>query len=240
MLLVPPPIILHIIIFLSVFLIIDFETQFLTSIRDNIPFVSLFQSSAATITVNLANLLNRARFAINKASSPEVNTTQVFVDIITGIKTVIQNVQALTNEQKTCLIAEVDRNIDGAILRDLGKNLEEVRRANTIIIRIFNFLKNFNRTLGGFGVSDFPRDCISRAIDITFCGRCTKVLPPLCSNTCGALVRGCYAAFFSGFRNEFNSLWNVTRQVIGVASTGVLNIERFEILLSDRISVSCV
>lgn len=215
----------------------DFEVQLVSLIRDNLPLVSFYRDHVASVTERLTNLLSRQRFGINSTSSPEVNTTQVIIDIIDGIKLIIRN-SSFTDDQKTCLVSQLDQNLKLAVVRELGRNLEEVRRAYTLVIRIFNFLRNFNRTLSGFDVSDFPRECISTAIDISFCGRCTRVLPLLCSNTCGALVRGCYAAFFSGLRNEFNNLWNVTRQAINIMDRGVLNIEEDENNIYDSTVVS--
>ena len=59
----------------------------------------------------------------------------------------------------------------------------------------------------------FPMKCVERAIEVSYCGRCTDRIPPLCHNTCGALVRGCFAGFYSGLEGEFNNLWNVVRQL---------------------------
>ena len=218
-------------------MLVDFEDEFISSIRENIPLVELYRNSAPEITAALADLLSRAKFGIN-GTNPEVNTTQYIVNILTGIKMLVLRLSLINSDQKMCIVDKIDTKINHDAIGKLGGSLEQIRLAYSALIRILNFLRNFQRNLGEFEATDFPRGCIIRAINIGFCGRCKMLLPPLCRNTCGSLVRGCYAAFFSGLRREFNSLWKVLRQLYVIIRVEVQNTQRWENNLFDENEVS--
>ena len=207
----------------------------MSSVRNGLPLASLYQAHIAEATAAFASLVSRSKFVIN-ASNPEVNTTAIIVLMLDGIKAVIQG-SSLPDGTKTCLIDGITSSVNFDAIRSLGKDLEEVRRAYTLLVRIWNYLNNFATTFPGFVVSNIPKTCIDRAIEIYFCGRCGAVIPPLCSNTCGALVRGCYAAFVTGLQDQFNRLWNVTRQAVNVVRSGVANIVEDESSLIDSAQV---
>jgi hypothetical protein len=100
------------------------------------------------------------------------------------------------------------------------------------------FMICFNRTLDGFTVQSFPTGCVTTLINVSVCGRCYRHIPPLCKNLCGSLVRGCYAAFYSGLQQEFDNLWGVVRQLVLVADQAVRVLFEAEDGLQNDIDVS--
>jgi len=201
----------------------DLENDFLRLVRSALPLSSLFGSHIADATVALANLLNRTKFEIN-ATNPEVNTTLIIVDMIDGIKMLLNNIESLSDDTKACITSGISENVNFTIVRQLGRDLETVRRSYTFLVRSRNFVRNFSRTYRRFVMANIPKTCIRRAMELSFCGRCSRILPPLCSNACGALVRGCYAAFVTGLRTQFDVLWNTNRLSLNAIKLGVANI----------------
>lgn len=180
----------------------------------------MFLSNVEDITSALTTFLNRANFAITSAS-PERNTTQIFVDIVEQIEATIRNIDILNDMQKECIIQELRDHIRQSGLVTLGRTLEVLRRSFSGITRIFQFLNGFTRNLDGFTLESFPAECLNRFTELSICGRCRSRIPPLCRNSCGALVRGCFAAFYSGLEKEFDNLWAVLRQLVEMAARGV-------------------
>ena len=109
---------------------------------------------------------------------------------------------------------ELDEHLNGQVIRLLGRSLENVRRSVTAIFRILQFLTNFAKDLDGFAADNLPSQCVQRLVEISFCGRCIHTLPPLCRNSCGALVRGCYAGFLSSLESEFDLLRSVLVKLV--------------------------
>ena len=59
-------------------------------------------------------------------------------------------------------------------------------------------------------------------VEISFCGCCTGTIPGYSAgNSCGALVRGCFADVYTCLRGEFDNLWMVVRQLVGAIANSV-------------------
>ncbi len=192
-------------------------------VRSSIPGEMLIQDHIAEVTSALNTILNRANFAIS-SQNPEFNTTQVFVNIIDRIGMALNESSFLSSSQAACIANHIQRSINRTSILALGRSLEAIRRSFTAITRIVRFLLNFNTDLDEFNEESFPKECVQRAIEVSFCGRCKARIPPLCRNTCGALVRGCFAGFYSGLEGEFNNLWNVVGQVIRTVDANIREI----------------
>ena len=183
----------------------DLEGDFLAGVRDSIPVPDILQENLNEVTSGLTSIFRRANLAINDENR-NLNTTQVFLDIIRNIEQALAQSTFLTPTQAACVAMQIEQTINRTSLRALGRSLEAIRRSFTAVTRIVGFLVNFNATLDGFNAESFPTQCVQRALEISFCGRCTGRIPPLCRNTCGALVRGCFAGFYSGLEGEFGTL----------------------------------
>lgn len=209
----------------------DLIGDFLDGIRLRIP-AAQFLDNLAEITSALATFLARINFTIS-STSPERNTTAIFVDIVMRIENAIRNSGALNQMQQDCVIEELRQHVRQTSLVTLGSTLEVLRRSFSGISRILQFLIRFNQNLDGFIIENFPVECVDRLTDISICGRCRRSIPPLCKNSCGALVRGCFAAFYSGFQREFDNLWSVMRQLARKAAKGVRDLFEAENELLD-------
>ena len=133
----------------------------------------------------------------------------------------INGSDTLSEGQRECIVAELRRHTSQSGLTTIGRTLRTLRQSFSGIARILKFLIRFNQTLDGFTVDSFPADCVTRMIDISICGRCRQRIPPLCRNSCGGLVRACFAAFYSGLHQEFDNLWGVVLQLVSVVNQGV-------------------
>lgn len=196
-----------------------FEGNFIDIIKQFFPGASFLESVLDFVISGLTSLLGRATFAIT-SQSPEVNTTQIFMDIVSRIKEAIRDFPLLTSGSKECLVQELDKHLNSTGIWSLGRSLENLRRSVTGIVRIFEFLRRFATDLDGFLADNLPRQCVRRLLEISFCDRCTGSVPPLCRNSCGALVRGCYAGFLTGLLRQFEDLWFVLRQLVQGIYTG--------------------
>ena len=208
-------------------------------IRGALPLSTLFGTHIEVATEALANLLNRTRFVIN-ATNPEVNNTQIIIQMIDGIKTLVQNIDSLSNDTKACISNGISGSVNLTVVRQLGKDLETLRRSYTFLVRSQIFVRNFSRTYRRFVMANIPKTCIQRAVELAFCGRCSRLLPPLCSNTCGALVRGCYAAFVTGLSKQFDLLWNFNKLSINAIKLGVANIISGTAMIVDTRQVGVI
>jgi len=114
--------------------------------------------------------------------------------------------QAFLNSNIECIIAV---------------KLQEVRRAITTLIRIGSFLERERRSLQ----STSPvQQCIDAFIDLAFCSRCVQKTPPLCLNTCNALIRGCYSPYYTALNRKFDRLWRVVRNILDFTNSTVQDI----------------
>ena len=123
--------------------------------------------------------------------------------------------------QQTCITSFIRQRINQTALRLVDRDLEQIRRGVTTAVRILTFLQNYNLTLGNF--QPLQR-CQQRLVELSFCSRCTRHIPPLCSNTCGALIRACYSPFTDGLRGEFDNLWSIARQVVRATNNTLMQI----------------
>ena len=217
---------------------VDFEGTFIEDIKQNIPAAQFLASALDDITESLSSFLDRARLAIS-ASFPEQNTTAIFVAIVGRIEAAIRASSFLTAPQQECLVMQVNRHLNQTGLVVLGRTLRTVQRSFTAVTRIVSFLGDFARDLDDYIWESFPSQCLRRLLELSVCGRCTQRIPPLCSNTCGAIVRGCFAGFYSGLRREFDALWSVLRQLVERVEASVRELFAAENRLLD-VNVSCV
>ena len=187
--------------------------------------------------MNIQQRLNRLTFAIS-AENPEFNTTQLFSDLTDRVIAAVRGIPLLSQTQKDCIAQQLSQHINRTSIRLLGETFETVRRSFTAVTRIANFLLNFKSNLANSTMRRFPDQCVTRLIELSFCSRCKRRVPPLCSNMCGAVIRGCYSAFYSGLRSEFNRLWDVSKQVVNVVSRAVrrISLEEQDLLSKNPVS----
>ena len=144
-----------------------------------------------------------------------LNLTEVVNGIVTALgEAAGQRFSRGNNNTQVCILNVVRNNLNQTDIQLVIRAIEDVRRAFTVLQRSANF---FQQYVDGLQFR-FPRNCVRRFIELNFCARCTQRTFPLCSNTCGALVRGCLSAYYSALSRQFDILWDVSRQVVTITN----------------------
>ena len=139
---------------------------------------------------------------------------QMIVEAVThGAGNAVSN--GMNETLRLCTIQHLKNSISNTIYYRMVRQLETMQRCMISLGNIEWFLK--------YGIQNtdfrFPSNCIDRLVYINFCGRCENEIPPLCSNTCGALIRGCYSPYHDALLNQFDIIWNVSIQLLEVLNT---------------------
>ena len=113
-----------------------------------------------------------------------------------------------------CVRQLIASSVNGSDIGILIRGLVTVQRALNSLDRISDFLYRYRMNTE----FRFPRDCVRRFVELNFCARCTRRIPPLCSNTCGALFRGCLSPYYTVLSRQFDILFNVSRQVLRITN----------------------
>ena len=146
-------------------------------------------------------------------STRNLNLTEVVNGIVTSLGEAAG--QQLGQNTQTCILNAIQNNLNQSDIQLVIRAIEDVRRAFTVLRRSANFFQQYVEGLQ----FRFPRNCVRRFVELNFCARCTQKTPPLCSNTCGALVRGCLSAYYSALSRQFDILWDVSRQVVMITNS---------------------
>jgi hypothetical protein len=198
----------------------DFTGDFSDAFRTHLPLTTLFPDSQLRSAVSgliqnfVDNMMITQGLAYNVSAFVQ-NITNHLVDLAAEI------FAPGSMTQQTCITSFIRQRINQTALSLVGRHLEQIRRGVTTTARILTFLHNFNLTLGNFQPL---QHCQQRLVELSFCSRCMRRIPPLCSNTCGALIRACYSPFVDGLRGEFDNLWSVTRHVVRATNNTLMQL----------------
>lgn len=202
------------------FLFADFTGDFSDAFRTHLPLTTLFpddqlNSAVSDLIQNFVdNIIITQGLAYNISAFVQ-NITNRLVDLAA------ESFAPESMTQQMCITSFIQQRINQMAFSLVDRDLEQIRRGVTTAVRILMFLRNYNLTLGNF--QPLQR-CQQRLVELSFCSRCTRRIPPLCSNTCGALIRACYSSFVDGLRGEFDNLWSVTRQVFRVTNNTLMQL----------------
>ena len=141
--------------------------------------------------------------------------------IITAITNAIGNAYVaslgLNDTIRNCVVQQLNSSVDNTAYSKMASRLETLREGMTSFINFEQFHRNYVQNSD----FNFPSNCIDRLVYISFCDQCKKEIPPLCSNTCGALIRGCYSPYYDALPKQFNILWDVSRQVLDIVNSTI-------------------
>ena len=215
----------------------DFIDQFLDSLREPLSrFITSGQLRMQVLSL-VQGFENNIQIVRGRGST--FNVSELIANITQRLETLAGRLLGGTNTtRQMCVINVLRQHVNLTAINRVGRGLEQIRQGVTTASRIYGFLQNFNQTVGNFRPL---RQCWERLVQLSFCSRCTRNIPPLCSNTCGALVRACYSPFLAGLRGEFNNLWNVTRQVVRATNNTLMqlfNLER-QVFEFNLLSLVC-
>ena len=198
---------------------IDLSTDFTTDFVMNLPGVSLFGDPDA-----LNEVVEELEDNFIIQSDDSFSTDAFLDDLLMQFEAQVG--AATDNSQLECIIRVTSDHINRAIFDIISTNLQILREAVTTSTRILTFLQNFNVTLGGF--EPLP-ECVDTIVRFSFCGRCTDSIPPLCTNVCGAIIRGCFAGFYTGVGDVFRErLWFIASQIVSLADTTLASVYDLE------------
>ena len=200
-------------------LLTDFTGDFGDAFRTSLPLASSFSDQQLRSAVT--DLIQT--FQSNIMITGQSYNISAFIQNVTDrlLTLAAQMLAPANTTQQMCVVNLIRQRINQTAANLVGRGLAQIRRGVTSAVRILTFLRNFNLTLGNFQPLQRCRD---RLVQLSFCSRCTGRIPPLCSNTCGALIRACYSPFVDGLRGEFDNLWNVTRQVVRATNITLMQI----------------
>lgn len=195
------------------------STDFTTDFVMNLPGVSLFGDPDA-----LNEVVEELEDNFIIQSDDSFSTDAFLDDLLMQFEAQVG--AATDNSQLECIIRVTSDHINRAIFDIISTNLQILREAVTTSTRILTFLQNFNVTLGGF--EPLP-ECVDTIVRFSFCGRCTDSIPPLCTNVCGAILRGCFAGFYTGVGDVFRErLWFIASQIVSLADTTLASVYDLE------------
>ena len=141
----------------------------------------------------------------------EFNTKAVVDNITSTISIVTGNLLGGMNSSRvSCVRDRIQGSVDQSGVDFLNGTLVRLQE-------MLSFLRKTSQFFSNYGTSAnimLPDGCIQEFVEYNFCGRCTRSIPPLCSNTCGALLVGCYSAYYTVLSGEVSVLVNVSIQVI--------------------------
>ena len=149
-------------------------------------------------------------------STRNLDLNEVVNGIVTSLgEVLLQRLNRNSTSARTCVLNALQNSLNQMDIQLVIRTIEDVQRAFTVLQRSANFFQQYVEGLQ----FRFPRNCVRRFVELNFCARCTKKVPPLCSNTCGALVRGCLSAYYSALSRQFDILWDVSRQVVMITNS---------------------
>ena len=200
--------------------IIDFNSTFRMTWSDFFP----NPGRVINITTHLPELYNRIvnnlldNLAINN-NLQNFNASRLVQDIV---ETIIQGAGNIISNGRnetlrSCAVQHLNNSINITSYNSMVRLLETMHRCMISLRNIEQFLKQYTRNKN----FKFPSNCVERLLTISFCDRCKDNIPPLCSNTCGALIRGCFSPYYGALHDQLDILWNVSIQLLEVLNTSV-------------------
>ena len=142
-------------------------------------------------------------------------------------------VRALGNGNRAteqCVREVASAVVNGQAVANTAQQIQRIRQAISTLIRIGAFLEAQKTALAQ---ATFLDECVTKFIDLAFCSRCTQKTPPLCFNTCNALLRVCYSPYYTTLNRQYSRLWTIAQQVVTIANTTVRDILAGEEALID-------
>ena len=224
-------IIVFITVILSYYICTDFSVDFgrvftrlLPDLLGRLNVTTLYGIIAPSLNTIINNL-------VIDDSTRDLNLTQVVNNIVTALGDAAGGALAQNNTAtQMCILNVIRSNLNQSDVDLVIQAIEDVRRAFTVLRRSANFFQQYVEDLQ----FRFPRNCVRRFVELNFCARCTQKTPPLCSNTCGALVRGCLSAYYSALSRQFDILWDVSRQVVMITNSTLRSLFSEERQLIDE------
>ena len=189
------------------------HTDFTTGFRDS--FVGSLPNLNGQIDFNTLSALVGPRIEAFIQNIETANASQIIMMVTSEIGTSAGRALGGNNSTiQQCVRDLLFNNLNRSDIAVLIRGLTTVKQGLVTLNRIADFLYRYRMNTQ----FTFPRNCVRRFVELNFCGRCTRRIPPLCSNMCGALFRGCLSPYYTVLSRQFDLLWNVSRQVLRITN----------------------
>ena len=155
-----------------------------------------------------------------------------FVDrlVASDIEAVAEALGGGDADTENCVQRVATSLVNRGAVSTVARQIQTIRQVITTLNRIGAFLKKQRAALSE---STFIEECVSRFIDIAFCSRCTENTPPMCFNTCNALLRACYSPYYTVFNEQYARLWQTAQRALRIGSSAVESLFDNEATLLD-------
>ena len=167
--------------------------------RDQLDEVYSFRDLLENPFENLTNNLSISQFVDEVINS---------VSDSAGHKLGVENVTRVD-----CVREHIRQNVNSTDKQLLIGRLQLIRNCLTTLKRSADFLSDLANNSTNFM---FPSNCTEEFVKLNYCPRCTRAIAPVCSNTCAALVQGCFAPYYTVLSCDLDVLFNVSSQLITI------------------------
>lgn len=148
-----------------------------------------------------------------------------YIDDVINVLTDIALANALERFPFTfdiqCVEDIVRQELNQRVVNSLVDSVNTWRRAITTLYKIERFLETFVSQLE----QRYDREqdptllrTVNQLVELSFCGRCTQNIPPLCLNICGAITLAAYSPFYDELQSQFTMLWNTVQRDLEIIS----------------------
>ncbi len=199
---------------LSLFFSPDFSGQFVQDLAQSfdisqyipLPIAASIQEFISNNLIPNLNIVNDVRFNIDEF------VTNLFSQLANAFSSVLP----FTESQLRCIVDVLVQNINSGIQTLIDDSIQIVRQSYSLLLRIKEFLSTFENP-------DFTpvQGCVERLARLSFCGRCTQRIPPLCRGTCNNLVKGCLSPVYTAYQGDFRRIWGFVDNILTNVKTRV-------------------
>ena len=142
------------------------------------------------------------------------NSASQFVDeVVETFQNSATNLLAGNNDTlHRCVLNGIANSVDQTDKDNMVRLTVRMRMSITTLKNMEQFLRNYTAGTN----FELPHNCAGQLVKLGFCRQCIENIPPLCSNTCSALARGCYAPYSDAWIAEYELFRNVSIQVLTI------------------------
>ena len=202
---------------------LDLSANFSEKLVKALPGANFIDRSDAALRDAIRGLVDNFIISESKDEDKVLFNPQEFVQaLVSALVDSFASVLADSDQTTEACIQRVAVSLVNAEASNASANqIQVIRQGLSTLIRIGEFLEEQKEELSRATILD---ECISALINLTFCSRCTQKTPPLCFNTCNALLQACYSPYYTTFNEQYKQLWRVARQVVTITNTTVKNV----------------
>ena len=207
----------------------DFDNGFVEALLKALPVPDTFYINKSDPEIARSFQDLRDNFVI-RSGRPDVFDTGVFYeDFLDSVVDFAVRQEGLNHVQH-CIKRAFQDLLNEDVVDSIAEQLKQLRRALSALKRVGIFLESQRNRLENVTISNV---CVENYITTVFCRRCTEDTPPLCLDTCNALLRGCFSPYYTALKEQYAPLWTQVKRIAGIVRDTVRNITLTESKLLD-------